>query len=64
MKKPKKLEWETKNIQKLDLTLIYLKELLLNIKIAESTSSRKTGQQVEEWGCLPTVKNSNPELFL
>ena len=30
----------------------------------KSTSSRKTGHQVEGWGCYPTVKNSDPELFL
>ena len=29
-----------------------------------SISSRKTGHQVEQWGCHPTVKNSDPELFL
>ena len=28
------------------------------------TFSRKTGHQVEGWGYHPTVKNSNPELFL
>jgi hypothetical protein len=33
-------------------------------KRLESTSSRKTGHQVKEWGCHPTIKNSNPELFL
>jgi hypothetical protein len=33
-------------------------------ELAESTSSRKTGHQVEGWGCHPTVKNSDPELFL
>ena len=33
-------------------------------ELVESTSSRKTGHQVEEWGCHPTVKNSDPELFL
>ena len=33
-------------------------------KLVESTSSRKTGHQVEGWGCHPTVKNSDPELFL
>jgi hypothetical protein len=26
--------------------------------------SRKTGHQVEGWGCHSTVKNSDPELFL
>jgi hypothetical protein len=30
----------------------------------ESTSSRKTGHQVEGCGCHPTVKNSDPALFL
>jgi hypothetical protein len=30
----------------------------------ESTSSSKTGLQVEGWDCHPTVKNSDPELFL
>ena len=33
-------------------------------ELIESTSSRKTGHQVEGWGCHPTVKNSDPELFL
>ena len=33
-------------------------------KLVESTSSRKIGHQVEGWGCHPTVKNSDPELFL
>jgi hypothetical protein len=28
------------------------------------TSSRKTGHQLERWDCHPTVKNSDPELFL
>jgi hypothetical protein len=29
------------------------------------TSSRKIGyHQMEGWGCQPTVKNSDPELFL
>jgi hypothetical protein len=30
--------------------------------IVLSTSSRKTGHQVEAWGCLPTIKNSNQGL--
>jgi hypothetical protein len=30
----------------------------------ESTSSRMTGPQMEGWGCHPTVKNFDPELFL
>ena len=30
----------------------------------EPTCSRKTGHQVEEWGCHPIVKNFDPELFL
>jgi hypothetical protein len=33
-------------------------------ELVESTSSRKTGHQVEGWGYHPTVKNSDPELFL
>jgi hypothetical protein len=33
-------------------------------ELVESTSSRKTGHQVEEWDCHPTVKNSDPKLFL
>jgi hypothetical protein len=33
-------------------------------ELVESISSRKTGHQVEGWGCLPTVRNSHPELFL
>jgi hypothetical protein len=32
--------------------------------LVESISSRNTGHQVEGWGCHPTVKNSDPELFL
>jgi hypothetical protein len=30
----------------------------------ESTSSRKTGHQVEGWSCHLAVKSSDPELFL
>jgi hypothetical protein len=33
-------------------------------ELAESTSSRKIGHQVERWGYHPTVKNSDPESFL
>ena len=33
-------------------------------ELVESIFSRKTGHQVEGWGCHPTVKNSDPELFL
>jgi hypothetical protein len=33
-------------------------------ELIEPTSTRKTGHQVEGWGCHPTVKNSDPELFL
>jgi hypothetical protein len=33
-------------------------------ELIESTSSRKTGHQVKGWGCHPTVKNSDPKLFL
>ena len=29
-----------------------------------SISSKNTGHQVEGWGCHPTVRNSDPELFL
>ena len=31
-------------------------------ELVEPTSSRKTGHQVEEWGCHPKAKNSDPEL--
>ena len=35
------------------------------IKFVESRSSRKTGRTSSEgWGCHPTVKSSDPELFL
>jgi hypothetical protein len=33
-------------------------------ELLESTSNRKTGHQMEEWGCQLTVTNSDPELFL
>jgi hypothetical protein len=33
-------------------------------ELVESTSSRKTGHQVEGSGCHSLVKNSDPELFL
>ena len=33
-------------------------------ELVESISSRKTGHQVEGWGCHPIVKNSDSELFL
>ena len=33
-------------------------------ELVESISSKKRGHQVEGWGCHPTVKNSDPELFL
>ena len=33
-------------------------------ELVESTSSRKMGHPVEEWGCHHIVKNSDPELFL
>ena len=33
-------------------------------ELIEFTSNRKTEHQVERWGCHPTVKNSDPELFL
>jgi len=33
-------------------------------ELVESTSSRKTGNQVEGWACQPTVQNSDPKLSL
>jgi len=33
-------------------------------EFVESISSRKTGHQVEGWGCHLIVKDSDPELFL
>jgi hypothetical protein len=33
-------------------------------EFVESTFSKKTGHQVEGRGCHPTVKFSDPELFL
>jgi hypothetical protein len=33
-------------------------------ELVESTSSRKTGHQVEGWGYHSTVKNSDPVLLL
>jgi hypothetical protein len=33
-------------------------------EIIEPTSSRKTGHNGEGWRCYPTVKNTDPELFL
>jgi hypothetical protein len=33
-------------------------------KLIESISCRKTGHQVEGWGCYLRVKNSDPKLFL
>jgi hypothetical protein len=33
-------------------------------ELVESTFSRKTGHQVEGWGCHPTVKNSDPKVSL
>jgi hypothetical protein len=33
-------------------------------ELEKVTSNRNTGHQVEGWGCHPTVKNSNSELFL
>ena len=43
-----------------------LDEVLYSVKgeLVESTSSGGTGHQVEGWGCHPTAKNSDPELFL
>jgi hypothetical protein len=34
------------------------------MELVESTSSRKTGHQVKGWVYHPTVKNSDPELYL
>ena len=33
-------------------------------ELVESTSSRKTGHQVEGWGCHPTATKYDSELFL
>jgi hypothetical protein len=33
-------------------------------ELVVSTSSRKTGHPAEAWSCHPTIKNSDPELFL
>ena len=33
-------------------------------ELVESTSSTKTEQQVDVWGCIPAVKSSDPELSL
>ena len=33
-------------------------------ELVQSISSRKMGHQVEGWGCHPTVKSSDQELFL
>ena len=33
-------------------------------ELVVSTYSKNTGHQVEGWDCHPTVKNSDPELFL
>ena len=33
-------------------------------ELGQFTSSGGTGHQVEGWGCHPTVKNSDLELFL
>jgi len=33
-------------------------------ELLESTTRRKTGHQMAGWGSHPTVKNSDPELFL
>jgi hypothetical protein len=32
--------------------------------LVQPNSSRETRHQVEGWGCHPTVKNYDPELFL
>ena len=33
-------------------------------ELVESSSSRKTGHQLEGWGCHPTVKNSDSKSLL
>ena len=33
-------------------------------ELVDFTSSRKTGHQVEGWGCRPTVDKTDPEFFL
>ena len=33
-------------------------------ELVEFTSNRKMGHQAEEWGCHPTVKNSDLDLLL
>jgi hypothetical protein len=33
-------------------------------ELVEYTSSRRTGHQVEGWGCHSIVKSTDPELFL
>jgi hypothetical protein len=33
-------------------------------ELVASTTSRKTGHQVEGWGCHLALKNPDPELFL
>ena len=33
-------------------------------ELVQTTSSRKTVQQMERWSCHATLNNSNPELFL
>jgi len=40
-----------------------LSEMPNNFKLVDSTSSRKTGHQVDEWGCQFIVKSSDPEFF-
>jgi hypothetical protein len=33
-------------------------------ELVESISSGRTGHQVVKWDCYPTVKSSDPELFM
>jgi hypothetical protein len=33
-------------------------------ELVEPTSCRKTGHQVEGWGCHSTIRSSDPELFV
>jgi hypothetical protein len=52
--------WEVRDFQ--DSKGETLDEMPNNGKreLVEPTSSRKSGHQVERWGCYPTVKNCDP----
>jgi hypothetical protein len=58
------LTWEVRDIQ--DSKEGTLDEMTYSGKreLVVPTSSRKTGHQVEGWGCHPTVKNSDTQLSL